>query len=320
LINALVPVAVYYIAKELFSKEVGMLGAVIVSFDQASIMHSVVLGTEALFTVLLAFAVLCVIRYFKDPSKRIYIFFTGALMGLCVITRYTLLLILFFIFITSLFIKGRKFRGKVLDMALITLTALLFISPITAINYSNTGRFYLVEKSEDRLDIVWYNRYTGREEMCPSNLRLVAIGFDPFKKPLDSALLIFKKPVKLIATCAEMWSKRLVNFFFWPNFGFSDPILLVNPSRFPNEFGSTLEFYLFVGYMIGLYKAVRNVRLDRSTLVIFMVFAYFIFIHVILFMFSTVRYRVPVIPCQAVVLAAGIYTVYLFLRRHWGER
>ncbi len=196
---------------------------------------------------------------------------------------------------------------------MISLVGFIFILPITALNYNNTGELHLVEKSNDRIDIVWYNSYTGREDMSPSNMRLVKIGFDPFRKPVESFLFIFKHPVKLTITYSEILSKRLCNFFFWPNFGFSDPILLLNPSRAPNEFGSTIEFYLFVTYFVGLAVTVRRIPKERAIVVLFMAFSYFIFIHVILFMFSTPRYRVPVIPYQMIILSAGFCWIYRFI-------
>lgn len=312
-INGILPVVTYFIGRLLFSRKVGILAGALLCFDQAAIMHSVVLGTEALFPVLLALSLLFFILYFKGPPKAGYLVLTGAFFGLCVITRYMLLMMPIFMFIALLFVKGMKFRKKIAAIAIISMVGLLLILPITTLNYINTGEFHLVERSSDRIHTVWYGRYPGMEDRSPSNMRLVEIGFDPFRRPVESLLFIFKHPVKLTTTYAEILSKRLCNFFFWPNFGFSDPILLLNPSRAPNEFGSTIEFYLFVVYLVGLAVTVRRIPKERAVVILFIAFSYFIFIHVILFMFSTPRYRVPVIPYQMIILSAGFFWIRHFV-------
>lgn len=312
-INGLVPVVTFYIGKTLFSRQVGILASLLLAFDQASIMHSIVLGTEALFTVLLTSSFLFLIRTFKEPQKKMNSLLTGIFLGLSIITRYLLAMMPIFFFVTALFIKGWSLRNKIFKIIIISLIALACILPITALNYYNTHQFYLVERTGSRIDVVWYNSYTGREDMCPSNMKFVQIGFDPFRKPLDSIVFIFKKPVVFAGMCAEIWSKRLMTFLFWPNFGYSDPIMLVNPSKLANEFGSTMEFYFFLVYLVGLCLAVKQVEKERAVLVIFMAISYFIFIHVILFMFSTVRYRVPVIPHLYIIFAVGLYAIYRFV-------
>jgi 4-amino-4-deoxy-L-arabinose transferase-like glycosyltransferase len=278
-------------------------------------MHSVVLGTEALFTALVAAALLCIIYHLKRRFRRKYILLAGICLGLAAITRYMLFMLPIFILAVYLFINGIDLRKKIVNVALMYVFMLICIMPVTLVNYINTHEFHLVEKSGDRMDIVWYNSYLGREDMCPSNLIFVEAGFDPFKKPAEAALFVLKHPVKFTGLCYRVWSKRLRNFLFWPNFGFSDPLILVNPSRMPNEFGSTMEFYFFIVYIIGSFVLLQGLPADRARLVLLVPILYFIFIHAILFMFSTVRYRVPVIPYLSIIFAVGLNRIFSFVRR-----
>ena len=314
--NAMIPVLIFLIASMLFSRSVGIIAALFVSLDQAAIMHSVVLGTEAFFPLLLGCAILFFLKFLKNPEKRKYLILVGLFLGLTIVTRYMLILFPLFMFSTILFIPGIRFRGKVASIILISMIIALCILPVTALNYMNTKEIHLVERSGYRMDMIWHLELTpAREERSPGNIMFIKAGFDPMNKPYESFLLIFQKPGELSKIAASVWSRRLRNYFCWSNFGFFDPLIIANPARYPNEYGSAMEFYFFILYMIGLALSVKGIKRDRSILVIFMVLAYFIFIHVILFRVSTPRYRVVAIPYIAIFFALGLKSVYDFIKQ-----
>lgn len=313
-INAMIPLLIYWIASMLFSRTIGIISALFTSFDQSAIMHSVVLGTECFFPFMLGCGILFFLRFLKNPAKKWNLVLIGFFLGISIISRYLLILVPAFMFINMLFTPGMKVRTKIASIAIVSSVIALCILPITVINYLNTHKYYLVEKSGDRIDLLWGLELSeDRERTSPGNIRFIRAGFDPINKPYESFLLVFKKPGTLAKIAGSVWSARLRNYFCWPNFGYFDPLILVNPARFPNEYGSTMEWYFFILYLIGLISAIKNVYRERCILIIFMVLAYFIFVHVILFRVNTPRYRVVVIPYLFIFLALGIQETYEFI-------
>ncbi|GEM_PF-7021747 len=305
-LNGLLSVVVYLIARHLFTKRVAIASAFFASLDQALIMYSVVIGTEALFVLFMSCTALFFIRYLKKPGDRKYTILTGVFFGLSFITRSMLMALPLFMLCVSCFvIRKRRFTDKTLDIVRIMAAASFIIIPITVLNYINTGEFHLTARYNDRLIICWESSLVGGEDLSPSNNRLIMMGMDPFRHPLQSAFLIMDDPVRFIKPVLEIYPKRIRNFFFWPNFGFFDPLILVNPSRYANEYGSSAEFYYFILFIIGTVFLVRKIAPDRRRAVLLMMIVYFILIHIGIYRVNTVRYRVPIHPYIVIIYSLG---------------
>lgn len=315
IVNGLLPASSYLIGRFLFSKKVGILSGVLIAIDQALIMYSVVLGTEALSAALLSLVVLFFILYLRDPSRRLFIYILGLILGLSFIVRSSFMLLPIFMFLAFLFIEGVTFRRKILDMIGIMLISLCVVLPVTFMNYLNTGDFHLIVRSSDRLQACWLSALPGGEDVSPSNVKFIAMGIEPFKKPYASLSIVLKDPIRFVRTGLEIWPKRLRNFFYWPNFGFSDPVMLVNSSKIANEFASTTEFYMLITYLLGLYFTLRAVCRNRLPIILIMVIACFICVHVFLYRVNTVRYRVVVIPYMLIILSVGAANLSKFVSK-----
>lgn len=75
-------VVVYFIAKEVFNRKIGILAAMLTALNQPLIMLSVVLTTEALYIPLLVFSIYCLFKFANSAATRAkkYYLFAGELL------------------------------------------------------------------------------------------------------------------------------------------------------------------------------------------------------------------------------------------------
>ncbi|MCX5677934.1 MAG: glycosyltransferase family 39 protein [Candidatus Omnitrophica bacterium] len=315
LLGGALSVLSYYIAKELFGvRSISILTALLVSMSQILIMYMVVLGGEALILPLLAAFVLSYLRCFRKPDNRLYRVTAGLVLGLLCITRSLFMALPVLFFVTELFAVNKiTFRKKAVNTLITVLVASFLIAPVTFINYLNDGKFNLVVKSGFRLEACW-NAQSPWPDKSPDNRGLDALGVNPFKDPAGSLRVALKEPAAVAATACRIYTKRFLNYFIWPCFGFFDPILLINNSRVPNVFASSMEFYVYLIFLIGLWLVFRKSRKQKSIFLIFAVIFYSILAHCSLITIVSVRYRTPIVPYLMMIGAVGLYYVYRFSR------
>lgn len=314
-LNALLPVIMYFFASRLFTRRIALIAGILACLDQALIMYSVVIGTEALFMTTLALTMLFFARYLDGALDRRAALLAGFALGVSVITRSMLIALPLFLFPALVYASRETLRKKAAGMALICLAMLGAILPVTAINYANTGAFHLIARSNERLTICWGSTLVGREKESPSNVRFIAMGIEPFRDPAGSLRAICAHPARFAGIGIAVWSARLRNFFLWPNFGYVDPLVLVNPSKLANPFGSTMELYICIVSLAGVWRSLRLMPRRRVIVTAFIIGVYFICVHIFLYRVNSVRYRLAAIPYLLVFLAVGADAMYAWFRR-----
>jgi hypothetical protein len=146
----------------------------------------------------------------------------------------------------------------------------------------------------------------------PDNREFIALGLDPFNKPLASIRIAALRWKEVADIGSRIFPIRLRNFFLWNNFGSFDPIFLANSARVPNPFGPTLEFYTIIAFLVGLYFAFAACRKDARIVFILLFICYYVFIHAIMIVSRTNRYSSPVKPYLIIFLAVGLSNVFRY--------
>ena len=113
------------------------------------------------------------------------------------------------------------------------------------------------------LDLELVNRYKAKyvwltENVTPTfsglgNSRLDAMGINFFEDFRGSLAVIAKKPAQFTLLALKIYPLRIIAYLETYQFGFFDPIYLVNPVRMKNNFAPNLEFYFSVFHTRVLY-------------------------------------------------------------------
>lgn len=307
----------YYIARQLFdNRSISVLTSMLVIVSQLLIMYSIVLGAEALSIPLLAAFVLLSIHCFKQPGNILYRMAAGVVLGLLCVTRSLFMALPLFMFAAELFAVNAIALGRKIRNSLITvLVACLLIAPVTLINYMNDGKFNLIVQSGARLSSCWVAAVSPWPDISPDNRALVEMGINPFNDLAGALRITAKNPEVVAGRAFHIYLKRLQNYFVWPCFGFFDPILLLNNSRIPNHFASSMEFYSYLIFFIGLCHLSTLALRQKAIFVIFAIMLYSIMAHCFIITIVTVRYRTPIVPYLMMVGAIGLYELYRFSRK-----
>jgi hypothetical protein len=152
--------------------------------------------------------------------------------------------------------------------------------------------------------------------VVPSNKRLIELGMkNPVANPFQSLGVFMRSPREVIAVMADIIPKRMRNFYFWPNFGFFDPVYLVNSCAYPNAYASHLEFYaifvLFAG--AAVFAVSKEVPIAHKALIAIPVI-YYSLLHGVLFLSHSPRYKAPIDPFIAIIVSFGIRRMLKLLR------
>ncbi|MEW6620523.1 MAG: glycosyltransferase family 39 protein [bacterium] len=139
LIGALTCLITYFMGKELFNKNIGMLSSLLLVFYPSAIYFCGQIYTEGIFIFLLTISMFYAIKVYKKPSLKNQII-CGILIGLSILTRPILLPFLPFIFIWCILIFKQK-KVAIMNFSIITLFILLTLSPWTIRNYIVHHRF-----------------------------------------------------------------------------------------------------------------------------------------------------------------------------------
>ncbi|MDD5439336.1 MAG: hypothetical protein PHS37_04040 [Candidatus Omnitrophica bacterium] len=314
-LGALVCVMIALLAYKLTkSRFVALWAGIGVAINPAFIQLQTTLGTEALYMPLLVLAILMLKYYQEARSNGLAIFFicaAGLVFGLTSIIREVACglvpLVMCWILIggrtacRSIWSRGR-------DAALVCVFVLLPIAPITYINYHNTGKFVLIYQTERSL---WQYVSPYGEDVVPSNTPLVRLGMkDPMTDPAGAVALAVRKPGEVIRSYASIIPKRIRNIFFWPSFGYFDPLYLINNSRLANPFASCLEFYVLICFAAGAVFFLRANIPASGKILVLLVVIYYVILHGIVYISQSPRYSSPLIPFMDIVVAAGLYGMF----------
>lgn len=310
ILGACVPLLVYLLGEIIVGERAAAAAGIWSSMDQPLIMMSCVLGQEALYIPLLTAAILLITKYLmaaKDRVRTVYSILIGVLFGFANVVRCA---ILYFVPVISAYIllvrDKRPFLKKALNVFLILLFALIVISPLTYLNFLNSGKFYLLTGTKP---LTQWEADAGTGYYFPSNKPLADMGVNPFTDIKGSLVSIAKDPLRFLAIEADILPRRIIAFFFCYNFGFFDPVYMVNAAKIPNPFASNLEFYASLLILAGFVLIVTKSACRRRAMPIFLLILYYVFMHVVMLRMGNIRYRSPIHPYLFIFGGAGL--VYL---------
>lgn len=322
LIGAAVPVMAYLLSDIVIKKKaVSLLSAVWCSLDQTLIMLSAILGQEAFYIPLVLCLVFLVTRYAAKRHNKIDWMsglLIGASFGIAVVIRSAILFFLPLAIVYIMSLRGDKsFMKKSAEVFVIVFIAAAIIAPVTYINYMNSGKFYLLTKPKAILE---WECPEGPGYFFPGNAELARIGINPVNDLKGSAANIIRDPLRFLSVEGSLLARRYVGFFFCYNFGYFDPIYLVNPARIPNGFASNLEFYIALAVFGGFLYIMANGKMRKAAWPMALIVLYYVLIHVVITRMGSSRYRGPVHPYLIIFGAMGISILFEYIKKGFKSR
>jgi len=308
LLGALIPVSIFLIGKELFSRTVGLIAAVLLSFKGCSIMLSAYMGHEAVWLPLLClFFVLETIYFKRSGSTGILVDAAmGVVLGAVILLRSMYIAFLPFLWLWELaFFKGIAILRRLSHLGVITvIVASIVVGAFLIFNNELSG------PPQEKLE------YLGKSLLCPpfgniGNERFSSLGIDFIRDPKGSILAIKEHPFKFVQVMAEIYPLRIVAYFETYQFGFFDPIYMANPAEIKNRFASTLEFYFTIFFLIGLFICLSRRGILSSP--VFLILTYHVILLSIILIRQAPRLKEISMPFVYLIGTYGAYMVFRFL-------
>ena len=314
LMGSLSCVLIFFIAKKLFNKTVGIISGVIASFYAMLIFYDAQLLITSLI-VFLDLALISLLFLTAEKPKLLNWFFCGIVLGLSAIARPNILVFVPFILIWMFF----QFRNKLLTKTILIrwvilcLGTLLMIAPVTLRNYWvgkdfvliawNGGyNFYLGNNphasgwsaTAPQIDKTWWGGYKDAmwlaEKETGQKLKPSQISDFWYKKGTDFML---SQPLSWL----ELMGRKIV--YFWKGYEIGNNQSIYLYKNFSSVFNSLLGkfgIYFPFGLMgplsiLGLLICVKNFK--KHLLLYLFILSYSA--SVIIF-FICSRYRMPILP------------------------
>lgn len=277
-LGAFIPVFIFVIGKMLFSRIVGLIASILLSFKGGLIFLSAYMGHEAVWLPILYLFISLLTFYFKEPAKSTAFRDSamGIILGILILFRRMYLYFLPFLCIweISFFRKG-KFIRKLFHLFIIASISLGIISSAFHI-FKNEARLV----NRDKAMYLWQISRLEPPFQYLGNERLEAMGINFFQDPKGSIRAIAQHPLKFAVLAAKLYPLRVVAYLEAYQFGFFDPIYMVNPAKIKNKFASTLEFYFTLFFLLGLFGPILKKEILNSP--IFLILSF----HILFFCFA----------------------------------
>lgn len=307
LMGASVPVAVFYIAKTVFSRPAAFIASALTALDLNLTFLSTVIGMEALYIPMfyLSLSALTVFFCRQGTKKSLYAAGIGILFGFANVVRGELV---FFAVITAVFIPVFFAKQNGLRRAAVIGTIFLagFFMPLTlhaVRNHANYGKFTF---SSGQAKACFKKAAHGITE----NEKLHNMGFNPFESPERSVETFKSRPGDVAGLLFNGFCKRAALFLFIPNFGTFDPLILINPgSGYKYHYSLYLLFYGYILVALGAVFAF----MDRKAIFIKTLLVSFIFSLVLIYgaiYVTNARHRGVAIPIFYSFLGYGAAVLY----------
>jgi len=304
-IGAFLPVLVFLIGRTLFSRAVGIFASIGMSLRTPPIFLSAVLGHEALWLpLILLYALMLSFEYRSKVNNYIYIITAGTALGLVCIFRGLYLYFLPFSCLWILIFWCHKTIAQRLKTIAVLAAALLFITILTSVVFHSP----ISGGSKDRITSLWQLERNSLDHFNKvGNNRLIEIGVNLSMDVRGSLINIARDPVKFIRVCVEIYPARILGYLQFYQFGFFDPVYLINSARWNNDFMPTLEFYFTIFFISGLFFCINKRRVLTSP--VFMVLAYNILVYSVIFYYMAPRHRDASLPFIYIIGAFGLVTI-----------
>lgn len=310
------PLLIFWIGKQTFNKNVGLIAAAITAIYIYFIYYSATLMTEPFYIVGILALLTLSLGIIKNPDqtlqdrrKALYLaILMGITTSLTILLRQAFILFLPFLYLWLIIATGKKFLKPVVTIIGINiLIIVLFILPFTLYNYERFGQFVLLNTNAG-FAFYWANHPiygTHFEGILTQSTYLDLLpkelyGLD--EAALDKELLrrglqfVLEDPIRYILLS---FSRIPIYFMFWPS---SNSSILSNISRI-GSFGLFLPLMIYGIAIIFTIKENKKVNSQVFLLLLFTVV--YSLIHI--FTWTLIRYRLPVDAILVVFAAYGIW-------------
>ena len=144
------------------------------------------------------------------------------------------------------------------------------------------------------------------------NERFKAMGFSPFEDAKGSLKSIASHPAQFMILSAKIYPLRVVAYLETFQFGFFDPVYMLNPASIKNKFASNLEFYFAVFFTAGLIMCFF--RRDILASPVFLALTFYIFFFCIVIFHPSPRLKEVSMPLVYLIGSFGAYRIFKFLK------
>ncbi|MDD5591906.1 MAG: glycosyltransferase family 39 protein [Candidatus Omnitrophica bacterium] len=302
LLGSLIPVLLFLIGEIEFSKRAGLIASLITSMNEPLIFLSTVYGHEVISLPTLIFLVFLMVkinRCEEQQKRRKMIIMAGLFLGILVLVRSVYAYFFLFLAVWFLFFRKVKLLNRIIEILVISILACLVVVGTFKITANS------LKLSTVRISGVWTAERTYPPFTNISNRRLIAMGVDPFVAGMEkSVAVIIRHPFAFLRLLIELLPLRVIAYFEVYQFGYFDPIYMVNNAKIPARFPSNLEFYTSLFFLTGLIILIRNHKIFSSPF--FLPLFYNVFVYGIVFAQQVPRFRESSIPFIYTIGAVGI--------------
>lgn len=264
---------IYKLGKELYSKNVGLIAALLLSFNQFAIFHSQEVRAYSFYLLGLLFSYYCFIKFIKEDNNKnmlLYAFSTGLLLNTNFFSVLNILSQgLFMVFVLISLDKNER-NSYLKKMLIITSIALLFFLP-------NAYKFYLLTN----LIVLWIPKASDEafvsvlKEILGSSIYLIFI-----YSTLFTFFMVKVFSQKETRKLKEMLSKKLIFsyliIFSWISFVLIIIIFksYVGLSIFLSRYFMSILPAFILAISIALVR-IKNIQIRLSFLVLLIFFMVF---------------------------------------------
>ena len=310
----------FLIGRKFFSERVALLASGIFAFFPAQILYTCEFMTETSFTFILLLIVWLVLsnNSLHGIQRNVVI---GLLIGIAILIRSTALLLPFIIML-SRWKFGLSLRKNLIGLAVISVTAVVILSPWLVRNYSTFHRISITSNTGVNF---WIGNHAGASgsysfpkdnnplEEIKDNYECSDLGMKLGKEfitahPGEYLILLAKKFAHFFS--ADYWLMTTIQYFpnakEYPNA--ASLFSKINPWLF---WSIQLPFVLIL--LAGTFGLVcRGTSEQNITFILWTTILYWLVVHLIFY--AGARYRFPIVPF---IILAAAYAWYLWRERRY---
>jgi tetratricopeptide (TPR) repeat protein len=306
---SLVPLLVFYIAKNVFNIQTAFLACICVALSSNLIIFSVIIQRAGPACFFMTAMTACLVALCKKQSRLVYLLFGfsfGWIMLLDGVMAPMIILV-----IIPLYQAYQKF-GPAMVGTFFVFTFLGFLAaelPFNLFVLKNTGDIWLFGRPfSSSVDAM----VEGSTYLTEEITALVNAGFDPAHQPIQSLVNVLKNPLEMGELIWAQFFREAKNYFFDHQLIYLDPFLLNRETYFSSSIG----FYFFPLLFFGIVAFVVGKKIDNRFRLILGVPALFSFCFFTIIHLGFARYGLVVWPLFLMFFAYGLSLTFSFLFRY----
>ncbi len=296
----------FAIAQRVFDDDVARLASVGVALSGTLVFTSATLGTEAIFSPLLALAIWCLLpRPTGSPSLG-KVALAGLALGWAELTKPQTMLVIALIALWLL-VVGRPKKGQrpwrwlpmLARPATLIVAIALAMSPLIYRDFQLNGHLTILASDGEK---------TFRATVFGH--RMLELGVNPFSDPRGLLEAVAAHPIPVVIAAAEVWPREAMGLFFGFWFGRFDALLLDRLS----PYAAAVRLYGYAFGLVGLVAILRSPRLRCDPGVALLAIPLVATTaSILVFAEGLLRYRVPLDPYLLMIVALGAVTAARWL-------